>query len=343
MAASKHFVALLILAFLSASISVEEIDVKERESFSKFTNANNDNDDKGNTRVFPNKKEALTTAETLKKQENKGQQSTFHPQTQHGYGLYRHEEEMVKNTPATANSTSTGNRPSKTTRPDDSFYSYQNGNFENSNRYYNDRSYDRRSNNYHHHNDRSNDRRSNDYHHQREQARDTYMPEEQNFGGNTRLQDSSYTTTTTTATTKKTSSSASSRGTTVGNNYNTGGIQIGFFKWICYQNGNFENSNRYYNDRSYDRRSNNYHHHNDRSNDRRSNDYHHQREQARDTYMPEEQDFGGNTRLQDSSYTTTTTTATTKKTSSSASFRGTTVGNNYNTGGIQIGFFKWIW
>ncbi|KAL3740052.1 hypothetical protein ACJRO7_021345 [Eucalyptus globulus] len=223
MAGPNFVLGVLILGFLSVSISVEAIDVEECESFGKFTNANDDNDDKENTRVFPNKKEALTTAETLEKQE---QQPTFHPQTQHGYGLYRHEEEMIKNTPATATSTSTGDHPSKTTRPDDSFYSYQNGNFENSNRYYNDRSYDRRSNNYHHHNDRSNDRRSNDYHHQREQARDTYMPEEQDFGGNTRLQDSSYTTTTTTTTTKKTSSSASFRGTTVGNNYNTGGIQI---------------------------------------------------------------------------------------------------------------------
>ncbi|KAK3431368.1 hypothetical protein EUGRSUZ_E03246 [Eucalyptus grandis] len=204
MATPKHVVALLILAFLSVSISVEARDVKERQAFSKFTNAN-DNDDKENARVIPTKEVSLTTAETLKKQENQEQQPTFLPQTKNGYGLYGHEEEMVKNTPATATPTSTGNRPSKTTMPADSFYSYPNGNFENSNNYYNDRSYDKRSNNYYNKDAYVAD--------QREQARDTYVPEEQNFGGNTRLQDSSYTTTTTTG----------SRTTNDRNNYFTGG------------------------------------------------------------------------------------------------------------------------
>ncbi|KAL3740054.1 hypothetical protein ACJRO7_021347 [Eucalyptus globulus] len=200
MAVLAHTFTGLLLLSLSLAISAEAIVFKERESFSKFTDANE--------------------RETLKKQEDKEQQPTHHPQTQNGYDLYRHEEEMIKNTPATATSTSTGNHPYKTTMPDYSFYSYPYGNFENSNSYYNDRSYDRRSNNCY----------NKDAYvtYQRGQARDTYMPEEQNFGGNTRLQDSSYTTTTTTITTTTTSSSSgSSRGTNERNNYYTDGIQIG--------------------------------------------------------------------------------------------------------------------
>lgn len=228
MAAPKHFVALLILAFLSVSISVEARDFKERQSFSKFTNAN-DNDDKENAPVIPTKEESLTTVETLKKQE---QQPTFLPQTKNGYGLYGHEEEMVKNTPATATTTttSTGNRPSKTTMPADSFYSYPNGNFENSNNYYNDRSYDKRSNNYY----------NKDAYvaNQREQARNTYVPEEQNFGGNTRLQDSSYTTTTTTG----------SRATNDRNNYYTGGNRYGTAQQQGMSDTRFVENGKYYYD-----------------------------------------------------------------------------------------------
>lgn len=226
MAAPKHFVALLILAFLSVSISVEARDVKERQSFSKFTNAN-DNDDKENAPVIPTKEESLTTVETLKKQE---QQPTFLPQTKNGYGLYGHEEEMVENTPAATTSTSTGNRPSKTTMPADSFYSYPNGNFENSNNYYNDRSYDKRSNNYYNKDAYVTD--------QREQARNTYVPEEQNFGGNTRLQDSSYTTTTTTG----------SRATNDRNNYYTGGNRYGTAQRQGMSDTRFVENGKYYYD-----------------------------------------------------------------------------------------------
>ncbi|XP_010057367.2 protein E6 [Eucalyptus grandis] len=227
MATPKHVVALLILAFLSVSISVEARDVKERQAFSKFTNAN-DNDDKENARVIPTKEVSLTTAETLKKQENQEQQPTFLPQTKNGYGLYGHEEEMVKNTPATATPTSTGNRPSKTTMPADSFYSYPNGNFENSNNYYNDRSYDKRSNNYYNKDAYVAD--------QREQARDTYVPEEQNFGGNTRLQDSSYTTTATTG----------SRTTNDRNNYFTGGNRYGAAQQEGMSDTRFMENGKYY-------------------------------------------------------------------------------------------------
>ncbi|KAF8029683.1 hypothetical protein BT93_E2190 [Corymbia citriodora subsp. variegata] len=186
---------LLFLAtlFVLASITVEARDFKERESFSKFTNAN-DNDDTEKTQVVPQKEESLTPVEALRKQENQEQQPTFLPQTQNGYGLYGHEEEKtVRHTPSAA--TATGNRPSRTAMPDDSFYSYPNSNFENGNSYYNKDAY---------------------VADQREQARNTYVSEEQNFGGNTRLQDSSYTTTTT-------GGAGGYRATNDHNNYYTGG------------------------------------------------------------------------------------------------------------------------
>ncbi|KAK3433995.1 hypothetical protein EUGRSUZ_D01286 [Eucalyptus grandis] len=51
------------LPFLFVSISVEARDVKERRSFSRFTNAN-DIDDKENARVIPTKEQSLTTTTT---------------------------------------------------------------------------------------------------------------------------------------------------------------------------------------------------------------------------------------------------------------------------------------
>lgn len=224
MVTPKHFffATLLILA----SVNVEAREVRERESFSKFTNAN-DNGDKEKARVVPNtKEEALPAQEALKKQEDQEQEPAFLPQTQNGYGLYGHEE-MFEDTPATA---ATGNRPSRTAMPDDSFYSYPNGNSESSNNYYNDRSYDRRSDNYFDKDAYVTGRR--------EQARNTYLPEEQNFGSNARLQDSSYTTTTTTG----------SRAMNDRNSYYTGGNRFGAGKQEGMSDTRFMANGKYYYD-----------------------------------------------------------------------------------------------
>ncbi|XP_030512793.1 protein E6-like [Rhodamnia argentea] len=223
MVTPKHFffATLLILA----SIHVEAREVRERESFSKFTNAN-DNDDTEKARVVPHTtEEALPTAqeEALKKQEDQEQEPAFLPQTQNGYGLYGHEE-MFEDTPATTTAT-TRDRPSRTAMPDDSFYSYPNGDSESSNNYYNDR----RSDNYF----------DKDAYvtGQREQARDTYLPEEQNFDGNARLQDSSYTTAT------------GSRATTNDrNNYYTGGNRYGAGKQEGMSDTRFMENGKYFYD-----------------------------------------------------------------------------------------------
>ncbi|KAI6705195.1 hypothetical protein NL676_008157 [Syzygium grande] len=232
MAIPKHFffftTTLLILASLFVSISVEAREVRERDSFSKFTNAN-DNVDKENTQVVPSKEEALTTEEALKKQEDQEQQPTFIPQTNNGYGLYGNEK-TFEDTPATTTATSTGNHPSKKAMPDDSFYSNSNGNFENTNNYYNDKSYDRRSDRYYNKDAYVADRR--------EQARDTYTPE-QNFVGNARLQDSSYTTTTTTT---------GSRATNDHNTYYTGGNRYGAVNPEGMSDTRFMENGRYFYD-----------------------------------------------------------------------------------------------